>query len=176
MIKEHGWRPPPSATPNLAMVSFHRLFSPDKPLMRRSASLALVAVFSAWAMALFLSSVACAAAYPHILLLLRQTSDQCTAHDEVMSSARSSSCAGVCKEEGAGGGNWGQGSWLTFMRESSKEATRSLSSFTLARMPVSFLLAPSRRLLASACAARFGATTCSGCASLRWILTQQKTW
>ena len=49
---------------------------------------------------------------------------------------------------------------LTFIRESSREATRSLSSLTLARMPVSFLLAPSRRLLASASAARLGATTC----------------
>lgn len=44
---------------------------------------------------------------------------------------------------------------------SSRAATRSCSSLTLARMPDSFLLAPSSRLLASARAARLGATTCS---------------
>ena len=42
------------------------------------------------------------------------------------------------------------------MRLSSSPATRSCSSLTLARMPDSFLLAPSSRLLASASAARLG--------------------
>ena len=49
--------------PNLVMVSFQRLYSPDRPLMSLSASLALLAVFSACAMALFLSSVACTAEF-----------------------------------------------------------------------------------------------------------------
>ena len=49
---------------------------------------------------------------------------------------------------------------LTFMRESSREATRSCKSFTRARMVNNFLLASPSFLLASARAARLGATTC----------------
>mmetsp|Transcript_12940 Transcript_12940/g.48377 ORF Transcript_12940/g.48377 Transcript_12940/m.48377 type:complete len:207 (-) Transcript_12940:10313-10933(-) len=47
-----------SATPNAVMASPQRLFSPDKPFTSRSAKFALACVFSAAAMALFLSSVA----------------------------------------------------------------------------------------------------------------------
>ena len=51
--------------------------------------------------------------------------------------------------------------YATFMRESSRLATRSLSSLTRARMLSSFLLASLSFLLASARAARLGATTCA---------------
>ena len=86
------------------MDSPQRLFSPARPLTRRSARSALRWVFSAAAMALFLSSVA-------------------------------------------------------FMRLSSRAATLSCSSLTLARMPLSFSLAASSLALASASAARLGATS-----------------
>ena len=52
------------------------------------------------------------------------------------------------------------------MREASNEATRSLSSATWARMPDSFLVAPSSFLLASASAMRLGATTYTAMRSL----------
>mmetsp|Transcript_11611 Transcript_11611/g.31647 ORF Transcript_11611/g.31647 Transcript_11611/m.31647 type:complete len:259 (+) Transcript_11611:3369-4145(+) len=93
------------STDSMRLISlFQRVFSPDRPLIRRSASCALRLVFSACATAAFLSAVA-------------------------------------------------------FIRPSSRAVTLSCSSFTRARMPASFLLAPSSLRLASAKAARFGATT-----------------
>mmetsp|Transcript_10302 Transcript_10302/g.22117 ORF Transcript_10302/g.22117 Transcript_10302/m.22117 type:complete len:220 (-) Transcript_10302:3083-3742(-) len=93
------------STASMRLISaFQRVFSPDRPLIRRSASCALRLVFSACAMALFLSMVA-------------------------------------------------------FIRPSSRAATRSCSSLTRDRMPFSFLVATASLLLASARAARLGATT-----------------
>ena len=53
----------PSAVDICLMVAVQRWNSPDRPLMSRSASLALAAVLSACAIALFLSSVACGQAH-----------------------------------------------------------------------------------------------------------------
>ncbi len=58
---------------------------------------------------------------------------------------------------------------VALIRFSSSAATRSCSSLTRARMLLSFLLAPSSRLLASAKAARLGATTCKGQANIKML-------
>ena len=57
------------------MVAVQRANSPERPLMRRSASLALACVLSAWAMAAFLSSVACTPRINGHQLLSRATAD-----------------------------------------------------------------------------------------------------